>query len=144
MKTTFYVGLVDRDGAAVNNREVISEIARDFKAFTAWHGVGYWEGVPEDCLIVEIIHETGPHGRAAANDAELTARRLAVLFNQTAVLVYQTAGDSRLVFNPKIGQTAIADRADGLAQQVESEGRLLEAQAKALDAVFSALEGGRK
>lgn len=110
MKTTFYVGLVDREGNAVNNREVIAEVARDFKGFTAWHGQGYWEGIPEEVLIIEIVHEQGAYGRASANDAELTARRLAVLFNQTAVLVYQTAGDSKLVFNPKIGQKGIEER----------------------------------
>ena len=105
MKTTFYVGLLDRDKKEVNFQHVLSVVAESFRNFTYWQAIGYWQGSEESSLVIQINHIEGGqlYARSSCNDAELVARKIAALFNQTAVLVEHTLVDNRLVYNPDIG-----------------------------------------
>jgi len=67
-------------------------VAKSFNGFTILEGTGYWNGVEEDCLIVEIISE-----RDFDFEIERIAKDIKRQLKQEAVLVQEIDCDYILV-----------------------------------------------
>ena len=52
---TLYIGLNVDGSPRIDGRKItIDTLAKHFDSFTVWEGYGYWNGEPEDTLIVAI------------------------------------------------------------------------------------------
>ncbi len=71
-----------------------THIAPVFSGFTVYDGIGYWEGKPEDCFIVEIIHESNAASQCSiAKICEAYKEQ----FDQESVLVTRQPVDMEFV-----------------------------------------------
>lgn len=89
MITRFYLGLTTKRGESVRDINSPAEVFEEFlqktvpgvSGFTVTDGRGYYQGIPEDCLIFEVISDK----MLAANAAKI-AMLLASAFEQETVL----------------------------------------------------------
>jgi len=75
-----------------NTEHVTKIVGRYFKGFTLLNGIGYWQGMPEQSLVVEII---GTESDRAAIEA--IAYEIKKANAQEAVLIQETNIASQLV-----------------------------------------------
>jgi len=72
--------------------KVAKIVGRYFKGFTLLNGIGYWQGVPEQSLVIEIIGT-----ESDATKVELVAYEIKKANTQEAVLIQETNVASQLV-----------------------------------------------
>jgi hypothetical protein len=53
MTYRYYIGSNNRTGR-LEEKRALSLITKQFEGFTAYKGLGYWQGKPENTLIIEI------------------------------------------------------------------------------------------
>jgi len=75
-----------------NTEHITKIVGRYFKGFTLLNGVGFWQGVPERSLVIEIIGT-----EADASKVELVAYQIKKANTQEAVLIQETNVASQLV-----------------------------------------------
>jgi len=76
----------------VNREDIIRIVGEHFEGFTLLNGVGYWQGTPEQSLVIEIIGTE----KDSAN-VELVAYKIKKNNHQQAVLVQETNITANLV-----------------------------------------------
>jgi len=81
MTYRYYIGSNNKTGR-LEDKKAIKAISDQFEGFTAFKGLGYWQGKSEKTLIVEIETEN-------KNKVLLLAKRLAKTLNQQAIGVLQ-------------------------------------------------------
>jgi hypothetical protein len=74
----------------VNRETVVSIVSKYFDAFTVYPAIGYWKGIPESSLTIDIIGGNYPDVRRAAIDIKAAN-------NQDAVMVFSLQGKQTLV-----------------------------------------------
>jgi hypothetical protein len=99
-----FMGLHQQNRQLVDKAAVLQMIALRFPTFTVTESTGYYKGVPEPTLIIEIAAPGGPH-------LEPLARDLADAFDQDAVGI-EAGGVYTRIFGEKKRNTAQLARDD--------------------------------
>ncbi len=76
----------------INRDNVVQIVGEHFEGFTLLDGVGYWQGTPEQSLVIEIIGTE----KDAAN-VELVAYKIKKNNHQQAVLIQEADVTANLV-----------------------------------------------
>ncbi len=76
-----------------NNAEITSIVDKYFEGFTILTGIGYWHGIPENSLIIEIYSDAF----CAKNNINEIAEQIKELNSQEAVLVQEIKCNANLV-----------------------------------------------
>lgn len=95
IKTTFYCGRIDKDGQDVSSLVYEGVLTRAGFDFTLFAAKGTFEGVSEPSCVFEVITRAG---QLTFTMAQILARELANVGNQTAVFVAREVIEAELIF----------------------------------------------
>jgi len=77
-----------------NKALITKEVSKEFEGFTVLEGAGYWKGIKESALVIEIITDESREGE---NKVDRLAHFIKILNNQENVLLTTQTLDIRLI-----------------------------------------------
>lgn len=99
--TTWTIGLVTREGAPVPMDYAMARVhtileENGFDGFTAVPGLGYWKGMPEQCVVVTLCSDDS--GGMTLGRAKAVAGWIAAHLGQECVMVTHISRDTPMAY----------------------------------------------
>ncbi len=98
IETKLYLGLGRKKGSDITMKHIVAFlqicVTPRFSGFTVYDTVGYWEGKPDNSIVLEILHDQGALER---NHIQNIARTYCYMFDQDSVLKVEREVFSELV-----------------------------------------------